>query len=292
MSDDDGVRDRLHSVRGGVAVTLSNDRQQNIPPADNGSATFQRGLELIYRNTKAIVALEQRSAMDRTSNPQTGRQLDAIMTKTRTAALKMKFWLDKEEGKVSAMEQASTAGNTVVQMKRNRLRTYSTKFQDAMIEFGNVSEHFRDVLKGQIERQARMVKSNISDGQMKKLLSGKESAPQMFEAAVNRNEQLVDVVDEIEHHQDGMHAIHDGIKDLQEMFVDMKLLVDDQQENLNMIEGNVLGAAEQAQAGRVNMDKALAYSQQARRRKCYLYLIILIVIGIIAAVILSQKGVL
>lgn len=279
MNPDDSVRDRLDSLRGSAVVDIdSHDRQKSVLNGDNANA-FQRGIDLIYRNTKAIVVLEQRAGQ--ASSSQTARQLDAIMNKTRAAALKMKAWLDKEEAKVAVLEGNPNPGSTVAQMKRNKLRTNQTKFREAMLEFGRVSEHFRDVLKQQVERQARVINAGITESQMQQVLNGRKT--DAFASALERNGQLLATVEDMESQRQGMQAIHDGIRDIQELFVDLKLLVDEQQENLNLIEENVVMAAERAQAGRVNIDKALVYSQRARRRKCYLYLVLIIVaiVGIV-----------
>lgn len=277
---DDAHRDRLESLRQGAG----NFHPQTPSEASvHGSETrrangFQRGIDLIERNTAAIRALEERSNRDLSHHAHVSAQLEAIMSKTRKAALKLKKWLDNEETKVAAFEADPNAGTTNTQFRRTQLRTNTKKFQDAMMEFGHVSEHFRDTLRQRVERQARV--ANIDTNRLR-------SSTDRFEDAVQRNEHLAQAVQDINEQRDEMLLLEEGVRDLAELFQDMALLVDVQQENLDRIDSNIVAAKERAETGRRNIDDALMYQTRARRRKFCVFFIIAIVFVIAVFIILK-----
>jgi len=90
-------------------------------------------------------------------------------------------------------------------------------------------------------------------------------------------------IDELEDRNKKVEKIASDVKDLHEAFQDLNQLVDEQQEDINAIESNVTQAKENVQTGTANLEVAKNYQDAYRRKQCYVFLCVLVILGIIVA---------
>ena len=107
-----------------------------------------------------------------------------------------------------------------------------------------------------------LVKDDITDAEIEELMES-DNPGQIFQQ-VMINDQLVEAVTEIEERHARMLKIEQGVKEVQELFNDLALLVDMQQETLDIIEENIKKTATYTEQGRVNIQKAEEYGKKAR----------------------------
>jgi len=80
---------------------------------------------------------------------------------------------------------------------------------------------------------------------------------------------------------DGIKKIERDVNELHEIYRDLKLLVDEQQESLDTIEQNVTDARGQVENGQEQLLQAEEYQKKARKKQCCLLFIVLIVLAAI-----------
>jgi t-SNARE complex subunit (syntaxin) len=79
------------------------------------------------------------------------------------------------------------------------------------------------------------------------------------------DDQLVDAVKDIEDQHKGMQKIEQGVREIQELFQDMAVLVDLQQETLDVIERNVQDTAKYTREAEKNITQAEVYQKNSRK---------------------------
>lgn len=79
------------------------------------------------------------------------------------------------------------------------------------------------------------------------------------------DDQLVDAVKDIEDQHKGMLKIEQGVREIQELFQDMAVLVDLQQETLDVIERNVQDTAKYTRDAEKNITQAEVYQKNSRK---------------------------
>lgn len=110
------------------------------------------------------------------------------------------------------------------------------------------------------------VNSDIDDAAIDKLLDSEQgSTGGVFELALAHNVHLVDAIDDIEQQRDGMRRIQEGVMEIRELFDDMAMLVDIQQETLDNIEHNVVNATQFTQKAEEMVQKAESNQRSARK---------------------------
>ncbi|ETO36041.1 hypothetical protein RFI_01020 [Reticulomyxa filosa] len=93
---------------------------------------------------------------------------------------------------------------------------------------------------------------------------------------INKKSVVLDRVAEIEERHEGILQIEQGVRDLQEMFNQLALLVDSQQEVLDQIENNVNQTLNYTEKGHKELQKAHEYQKSFRKRQCCLLAILFI----------------
>ncbi|XP_066923318.1 syntaxin-12-like [Clytia hemisphaerica] len=97
-------------------------------------------------------------------------------------------------------------------------------------------------------------------------------------------------LDELREREAAMHKLENDIVDLNEMFKDLVLLYNSNEDIIDSIEADVDPAVSHVEAANVNWDKARYYQKKARRRKCILILIPLIIVVLLGLIIYFSIG--
>ena len=192
------------------------------------------------------------------------KDLDRVMLQTKREARGIKKTLDTL---MASNEEycKKHEGSTSAQMRKNMLATHCRQFQDTMTEFQGASESFRQSLKDRIARQARIVQEDITDEKIEEMLESDNPGAIFQNAMMQMDDTMVDAVKDIEDQHKGMQQIEQGVKEIQELFQDMAVLVDLQQETLDVIERNVQDTAKYTHDAEKNITQAEVYQKQSRK---------------------------
>ncbi len=101
------------------------------------------------------------------------------------------------------------------------------------------------------------------------------------EVFVELNDQTVETVAEIEERQAQILDISKEVEQVAEIFQDLSVLVDEQQEHLDIVENSVIDARDKTDLGKADLVKAQEYQAQARKRQCCIVMILMVVVTVI-----------
>jgi syntaxin 7 len=85
---------------------------------------------------------------------------------------------------------------------------------------------------------------------------------------------------------EGIKQIEQDMTDLNNVFVDVALLVKDQQQQFDRIDDNIEHTIESTTNGVTELQKAAAYQESSRKMKCCIFITILIIVAVIILVLI------
>lgn len=239
----------------------------------------------IISNTKATLKLETRAQSETTTaqHQEIMNILDKLMVSTMLLAKTVNGKLKIMKQKNDEYEKANPH-STLAAWRKNKLNASVLRFQKALQEFNAASDSFKNSLRNKITRQAKMVNQDITEEQIEEIVDSADPTAFMQQALMIPDAML-DRVAEIEKKHQGILNIERGVKELQELWGQLAVLIDEQQEQLDHIEANVDQTLNYVQKGRQELDKAKEHQQNARKTACCIVVIGIVVVGVISVVL-------
>jgi len=280
-----------------IILEIKEDRDEDEPIdeeeafLDETQKEFENLSDLINRiinNTKATMNLEKRAKSQTTSSEQKEimSELDQLIQNTMTTARTVGNTLKR--GKVKNQEyEKDNPHSTLAAWRINKLNTCTLRYQKALQAFNAASDSFKAELRKKTARQCRMVNADITEEQIEEIVESNDPSAFMQQALMIPDAMIDRVVD-IERRHEGILSIEKGVRELQELWTQLAVLVDDQQEALDRIEKNVEQTLDYVQKGKIALDKANQSQMSARRTMCG-FCMCIVVAGIIGGIILIPK---
>ncbi|NXV91616.1 STX3 protein, partial [Calonectris borealis] len=156
----------------------------------------------------------------------------------------------------------------------------SRKFVDVMTKYNEAQVDFRERSKGRIQRQLEITGKNTTDEELEEMLES--GNPSIFTSGIMDSQISKQALSEIEGRHKDIVRLESSIKELHDMFVDIAMLV----ENQNNMDQSV-GFVERAVA---DTKKAVKYQSEARRKMLILALVVVLLLGIVALIIGLSVG--
>jgi len=241
-------------------------------------------INTIIDNTKSTMNLEKKAKSQTTSSEQKEimAELDRLISGTMSNAKKVSATLKSFKHKNEEYEKENPH-STLAAWRINKLNTSALRYQKALQAFNAASDSFKAELRKKTARQARMVNQDITEEQIEQIVESNDPTAFMQQALMIPEAMLDRVVD-IERRHEGILNIEKGVKELQELWTQLAVLVDDQQEMLDHIEKNVEQTLDYVQKGKIQLEKANASQMSARKTMCC-FCICIIIAALIGGVV-------
>jgi t-SNARE complex subunit (syntaxin) len=254
-------------------------------PSDAGQQIelVKASIKVIQGNTAKLVKLNDKALFSPNEQKEIMNELEKLVTSSKNEALKTKKNLEKLEKECRQMEAASP-GSTSAQMRRNMIETQQRDLANAVRDYQEAGDKIRDGMRDKIKRQARIVDANISEGQIEQAINSNDPGIVLREA-LGVSDQALDAVAELEERHERMRAIEQGVREVLELFQDLAIMIDQQQETIDHIESNVNSAKEKTKKGAEEIVIAQKSQKKSRKMMCIgLGLAVVVMIIIIIAV--------
>ncbi|GJJ72809.1 hypothetical protein EMPS_05167 [Entomortierella parvispora] len=173
--------------------------------------------------------------------------------------------------------------------KKIEYQKLSKDFQRVLVEFQKVQRVSAETQRNFVD-QAR--KSNVRNDYEDEDASASGEQPLVQDS--QRRMQLMVVDNELEYNEsmivqreEEIREIEHGITELNEIFRDLGTMVNEQGSMLDSIENNVTSISMSTNAASEELTTAAIHQRNARKKSCYLLLIVSVVAGIVVLAILS-----
>ncbi|KAI8647828.1 t-SNARE [Parasitella parasitica] len=213
---------------------------------------------------------------------QLASQLENMKKDTQSRNLNIKARLTELE---HANNKQSPTSNG--QIRDTQFAALKKRFMDTIQRYQDIERAYQQKYRQRVERQIRIVKPNATQDEVDDILDNADDDAQIFTQSLmqaTRRGHAKAVQSEVQNRHDDIKNIEKTIVELHQLFMDMSLLVEHQQETVNTVEQNADTAAVQLEEGTHLVKKAIKIAKATRAKKwcCFLLAIgICVMIGIL-----------
>ncbi|KAI6128237.1 t-SNARE [Pisolithus croceorrhizus] len=266
----------------------------NLTGGDNMNAFYseissiQDSLKTFSLNVSQIDELHSRSLnnTDDAAQQRVSSQLERLVAETSELSTQLKR-------RIQALEKQGGSGRDG-QIRKQQTAFVKSKFVDAIQKYQQMEQQHRQKYKQRIERQVRIVKPDATPEEIRAAVDD-ESGGQVFSQALmnsNRYGESRAAYREVQARHQDIIRIEKTIAELAQLFNDMSVLVEQQDETINAIQTTATGVEKDTEVGLQHTEKAVVSARAARRKRwiCFfLFVLILIIIGVVVAVVITNN---
>jgi len=176
------------------------------------------------------------------------------------------------------------------QIKKQQTQLVKEKFKEAIQGYQQVEQQFRQRYKQRMERQFKIVKPDASPEEVKAVVED-TSGGQVFQQALmssNRQGASRAAYREVQERHEDIKRIEQTLTELAQLFNDMSVLVEQQDETVIAIETSAASAEKDLEVGVQYTDKAVESARGARKKRWICFVLIIVLLVIIAIIIATQ----
>jgi len=251
---------------GADEVVLEIDQDLADDPYEDVFNAMRDALDVVEWNTEQIETLRKKAAVETgqiehkkiVTNVQT--IMDETNGKIRNVNASLKGLKERSDQDMSKQD-ASIAH----MMLANRLNSTSIAIGKIVAKFNDTTERFQTSLHGKFARQARIIKADITEEEIDMIMSSPNPG-QCLQQLMEVPDAMVDRLVEIEERHEGILHIQKGVKEVQEMWQDLSLLIDAQAEMMDQVEKNVAATKNYTEKGVEHVKKAETLQLAARKK--------------------------
>jgi len=251
---------------------------------------IKEALLVVQKNAEEIDKL--RDADEKIADEQERKALmakyDRIMTETQANAAAAKKVLDDiklDNDKFAAAPD--NANSARIEMRKNLYNATVRKFAGAMQTFNTANANFKQSMQDRQKRRLKNLDKTLDEKVIDKLVEEGKSQEILDSALMS--EDLRECIGEIEQRHADVLRLERQVREVYELFKDLAVLVDIQQDSLDVIEKHIHSAKDYAEKGEQHLKKGEEYQAAARRRQCYILIIVLVILGVILGPIFATQ---
>ncbi|KAF5365788.1 hypothetical protein D9758_003245 [Tetrapyrgos nigripes] len=195
--------------------------------------------------------------------------------------------------RIKALERQGGSGRDG-QIRKQQTALVKAKFVEAIQNYQSVEQQYRTRYKQRMERQFKIVKPDATPEEVKAVVNN-ESGGQIFSQALlnsDRYGQSRQAYREVQERHEDIKRIEKTLGELAQLFNDMSVLVEQQDETIQNIETTAATVEKDTEAGLGYTEKAVESARSARKKRwiCFfICLIILIIVGVVVGVVVSRN---
>lgn len=183
-------------------------------------------------------------------------------------------------------DEAAHAG--VIKIQQNQHQHLLKNFQEAMNRYQQVQADSKKAYNEQTVRRIKM-KYQTEDGSTIDDERAQELAQQVLEMGAEDVlfQQSKDMVAQIIETRNDILQIENSMRELNQLFTDLAVLVNEQGEVLDVILQNVQSSLKYVEKGRDELAKGKKYAKSSRKKMCWLIMVVFVIFLFILAPVLG-----
>ncbi|ORX61703.1 t-SNARE [Hesseltinella vesiculosa] len=172
-------------------------------------------------------------------------------------------------------------------MRKTQHAALKKKFIECIQRYQDIERTYQQKYRQRVERQIRIVQPDATPDEIDRVLDSEESS-QIFTQSLmqaNRSGQARAVLSEVQSRHNDIKKIERTILELHQLFMDMQMMLEHQQETITQIETHAEATAYDLEAGNKDVSRAIVSAKATRKKKWMCFFIFIIVI-IVAAILI------
>lgn len=250
-------------------------------------SSIQESIAQFNNNVQRVSDLHSRSlnTMDDQAAARNNQQLDSLVEETSSLSNEIKLRIKNLERK---------SGGRDANAKKQQTGAVKQRFLEAIQNYQNVERQYRTKYKQRMERQFKIVKPDASPEEVRAVVNDEQGGQIFSQALMSSTSYGASraAYREVQERHEDIKRIERTLTELAQLFNDMSILVEQQDETINAIETTAGGVEKDVEQGLNHTDKAVVSARAARKKRwiCFaIFIIICAIIAIILAIELTKK---
>ncbi|KAF8503496.1 t-SNARE [Russula emetica] len=257
----------------------------------NQISSIQDELRRFDANVSRISDLHSRSLnnTDEALSHQNAAALDELVEETRALSNQLK-------NQIQDLEKESVPPGQDPRIRKNQTSLVRSKFVEALQNYQQVEQQYRTRYRQRVERQFKIVKPDATPEEVTAVVqSDQGTGGQVFAQALTSSTRYGEsraAYREVQERHEDIRKIERTLTELAQLFNDMDVLVNQQEDVINAIETSATQVQKDTEAGLGQTEKAVQHARSARRKRwfCFLlFILVLAAIGIAVGVTVGKK---
>ncbi|KII88644.1 hypothetical protein PLICRDRAFT_54476 [Plicaturopsis crispa FD-325 SS-3] len=244
-------------------------------------SSIQDALKAFNDNVARISDLHSRSLnnMDEATAERNAQQLDELVEDTSALSSTLKR-------RIKDLERKGGSGRDG-QIRKQQTALVKSKFVEAIQGYQTVEQQYRQRYKQRLERQFKIVKPDATPEEVKAVVNDDQGGQVFSQALMNSNRygQADAAYKEVQGRHEDIKRIEKTLGELAQLFNDMSVLVEQQDETINVIESQAANVETDMEVGLGYTEKAVVSARAARKKRWICLVIIIVVLLVIAIVV-------
>jgi len=281
----------MNEVRSTTNLTagLPGGAQDTMPDFYDEISSIQSSLRQFNDNVSRISELHSRSIniTDEAASQRNAAELEDLVEDTSTLS-------DTLKRRIKTLERQGGSGRDG-QAKKQQTGLVKAKFVEAIQNYQTVEQQHRQKYKQRLERQYKIVKPDATPEEVRAVVED-DNGGQVFSQALmnsNRYGESKAAYREVQERHKDIQKIERTLAELAQLFNDMSMLVEQQDETINVIEETAAHVEKDTEVGLGHTTQAVTSARAARKKRwiCFgLFALLLVIIIIIIAVVVVNNS--
>ncbi|XP_066533474.1 syntaxin-11-like [Hoplias malabaricus] len=273
----------VEEVENAVADFPSRNTRHEKGPQEHGSDAemeavldealgIRRDIQLILLDVKHLKELYARVYGEITSCPPTAVQQDsrAIAANVKTRSEDLLQRLQKMDIHARELEEQHGASGTVPRIARTQYTDLSSSFREAVKEYNEAEMIHREMCKSQIQRQMEIVGRDVTGEEIEEMLENGQwnifSENMLTDGKTARS-----ALNQIESRHQDLLELEKRIKNIHELFLDIAMLVDEQNSMIDYIQTNVQNTEAEMKNVLMKLERAKRHDRSHPFKKIFFW---------------------
>ncbi|KIY50966.1 syntaxin-like protein [Fistulina hepatica ATCC 64428] len=250
---------------------------------------LQDSIRTFNDNVAQISDLHSRSLnnMDDSSAQRNAQAMDELVNETSQLSNTLKR-------RIKSFEAQGSSGRDG-QIRKQQTALVKAKFVEAIQNYQTVEQQYRTKYKQRMERQFRIVKPDATQEEVRSVVNDENGGQVFSQALMNSNRwgESRAAYREVQERHEDIKRIEHTLAELAQLFNDMSVLVEQQDETITAIEAQAAVVEKDTEAGLGYTEKAVDSARSARKKRwiCFfITIILLIIIAVIIAVVVIHNN--
>lgn len=225
------------------------------------------------------------------TNQNTQNELENLLSDLQIAAFNLRERLHKMEKNIEKKEEmykslhevplTNKSESASLRMMRIKHSALKHKFCMIMQEYNNMQLEYRDRCRERIRRELHVIGRDVTDHELEELLE--QPLKNIFVDTLNEQAQLT--MDDIEARHRDILKLEQSIRDMQQLFLNLSIIVENQKDIVDHIEFNVNTTQNYVEQGKQDIREAKKKRMITRKRTLCLLVGLAVVVAVIVVVL-------
>lgn len=250
----------------------------------------KKGIAVVQAAAKRVreITEERMLAVNAQSEEALSRELTPLVDNANARMKATKNLLERMASETESHKQQMKPSET--RIRENLVNTLNRKFVDVCKDYQRTQQNYKGEIQKTVKRQLEIVKPDITNDEIDTVLRSGTTAGVLRSAILQAADPIKAAYADVADKYQDVLRLEQSVAELHQMFLDFALLTEQQGELLDQIEYQVKSANEYIEDGNKDIEVAIVYQKEIRKKWCCIIAIVVIIIGVIVLVVGLQSG--